>query len=83
MSSLSPPTAEPPTKLRITRIKPRRNRRCDLPSCNEMATHRVEYDHGHGFEVENCFNFCEPHHAEEVVNVAVDNRNVQAGFILF
>lgn len=48
-----------------------------------MATHRVEYDHGHGFEVENCFNFCEPHHAEEVVNVAVDNRNIQAGFILF
>lgn len=76
MSSLS---REPETKLTITRIKPRRKRLCQV--CTKMATHKISYDHGFG--VEHSFNFCEPHHAQEVVDVAVDNANVQAGCILF
>lgn len=79
MSSLSP---EPETKLTIIPLPPAKRRRtCMAPECPENATMRIQYDHGFG--IENEMDYCEPHHAQEVVNVAVDNRNVRAGFILF
>lgn len=76
MSSSSP---EPETKLRITKLKPRRNRLCQV--CTKMATHQITYDHGYG--PEHSLNFCDQHHAEEIVNVTIDNHNIQAGCILF